>query len=184
MNKRSASLSLVFPYIVILQGFSSKIPVSAGHILLHGVMLGFWCIWRQPFPDCINRLAFSRWDSWLGGASLDHASDLATHLLTVFSTVCVGWRPTSPLSFVAVFMLSVLQLTAWSLCLVLLRWDVWPSRIWRNGWLLLSCRHHRRLTERSRIAPWASVAPSYHSCYCLCVTGAVPGFLSREIDVM
>ena len=77
-----------------------------------GAMFGFWCIRKQLFPDCINRLAFSRWDSWLGKADLDHASDLTTHPLTVFSTVCVGWRPTFYLSLLFVVVLSVGQLTA------------------------------------------------------------------------
>ena len=51
---------------------------------------------------------------------MDHASDLATHCLTVFSTVCMGRRPTFPFSFVYVLMLSVSQLTAGLLCLMLL----------------------------------------------------------------
>ena len=41
------------------------------------------------------------------------------HCLTVFSTVCMAWRPTFPLSFVYVFMLSVSQLTAGLLCFVI-----------------------------------------------------------------
>ena len=48
------------------------------------------------------------------------------HLLTVFSIVYVGWRPTFPLSPSCVVVLSVGQLTAVSRLLVSLRWCVWP----------------------------------------------------------
>ena len=131
-----------------------------------GAMLGFWCIWRQLFPDCINRLVFCRWDSWLGEANLAHASDLATHPLTVFSTVCAGWRPTFPLSIMYVFMLSVSQLMTGLLCLVLLRWGVWPARVWQAGLLLFSCCRHRRLTERSCQSLLASFCRSLISLLC------------------
>ena len=121
--------------------------------------------WKWRFPDWTIPLAFWRCDSWSGAADLDHASNLATHSLTVsFFVVCVGWRPTVPLSFVFVCRLSVGQLTAGFHCLVLLRWGAWQSRVWRTSWLPLSCLRHRRFTERSRRPPWASVALSCHCC--------------------
>ena len=134
--------------MVICRTFALLPNQNPGQCWPHGLgaMFWFWCTWRQLFPDCISRLAFSRCDSWLGEVSLDHASDLATHRLTLFFTVSVGWRPIFHLSFVFVFMLSVSQLTAGLLCLLSLRWCVWPSRVWRTGWLLISCYRHRRIT--------------------------------------
>ena len=127
-----------------------------------GAMSGFWCIRRQLFPDCVNRLVFSRWDSWFGAAGLDHASDFATHLLTVCFTVCVGWRSTFPLSPSFVVVLNVSQLTAASRFLVSLRWCVCPFRVLRTSWWLFNYHCHRHAAERSRRVPWASVAPSCH----------------------
>ena len=117
---------------------------------------------RQLFPDCINRFAFSRWDSWFGAAGLDHASDFATRLLTVCFTVCVGWRSTFPLSPSFVVVLNVSQLTAASRFLVSLRWCACPSMVLRTSWLLFNYHRHRHAEERSRRVPWASVAPSCH----------------------
>ena len=44
-------------------------------------------------------------------ANLNDASDLASRHLTLFSTVCMDWRPTFHWSFVYVFMLSFSQFT-------------------------------------------------------------------------
>ena len=123
-------------------------------------------------------LSFLRWDSWLGEASLDHASDLATHLLTVCFTVCVGWRSTFPLSLLFVVVLNVSQLTAGSRFLVSLRWCAWPSRVWRTGWLLFNYHRRRHATERSRRVPWASVAPHVITVCCVYVKSTVPDMWS------
>ena len=88
---------------------------------LSWAMLGFSCIIMETAVSRLRQPHSFRGGirDWVRPTWIMRPTSPLIHCLTVFSTVCMAWRPTFPLSFVYVFMLSVSQLTAGLLCFVI-----------------------------------------------------------------